>query len=314
MFRIRPVTVLMVSLLALSACSRGKSPEHLSFETPEAAVEALVAAAEKHDVEALRRILGPGADSLLITGDDVADRNERAAFVERYRAGHQLVAGGPDDLVLQVGNDPWPVPVPLVRVDERWKFDGEAGTDEIVLRRIGANELRTIDVMRGFVVAQKEYASTGHDGQPAGVYAQRLRSDPGKQNGLYWEVAAGERMSPAGPLLAAATADGYGKNDGVLAPYHGYVYRPLLAQGPAANGGEGQYVVDGKLTKGFALLATPNEYGVTGVMSFIVNQDGVVWQRDLGEQTEQVAAEIDRFDPGEGWTPVAAEAPIASND
>ena len=314
MSRIHPVMMLAASVLALSGCSQHKGPEHTSFETPEAAVEALVAAAEKHDVEALKSILGPGADNLLVTGDGVADRNERAAFVERYRAGHQLVAGGPNDLVLQVGLDQWPVPVPLVRADERWKFDGEAGADEILLRRIGANELRTIDVMRGFVVAQQEYAATGHDGAPPGLYAQRLRSDPGKQNGLYWEVAAGEQMSPAGPLLAAATADGYGAKEGVRSPYHGYVYRPLLAQGPAAKGGEHPYVVDGKLTKGFGLLAMPNEYGVTGVMSFIVNQEGIVWQRDLGPQTEQLSAAIDRFDPGEGWTPVAPEDPIALND
>ena len=266
---------------------------------------ALVAALEKHDVQELGRLLGPGTDKLLTSGDEVSDRAAREAFLARYREQHRFVAGSPGDMVLQVGADDWPLPIPLVREQGRWRFDGAAGAEEIVARRIGANELRTIDVMRSYVDAQQEYASTGHDGAAAGVYARRLRSEPDKQNGLYWETTADEALSPAGPLLAAAADEGYGH---ASASYHGYQFRMLLAQGPAANGGAHEYLVGGKLTGGFALLAYPAEYGASGVMTFMVNQDGVVWQRDLGEKTAQVAASIQQFNPDETWTPIAPEA------
>jgi hypothetical protein len=229
------------------------------------------------------------------------------AFLARYRVKHQLVTGGPDDLVLQVGEDDWPLPIPLVRHDGRWHFDGAAGVDEVVMRRIGGNELRTIDVMEGFVAAQEDYAAEAHDGATAGVYAQKIRSDPGKHNGLYWEVAAGEPQSPAGPMLADAAAEGYTGGRGAAAPYHGYHYRMLASQGPEANGGARDYIVDGKLTGGFALLAWPATYGASGVMSFMINQDGVVWQRDLGDNTEEIAASIQQFNPDSTWTPIAPE-------
>ena len=193
-----------------------------------------------------------------------------------------------------------------MREQGRWRFDGAAGAEEIVTRRIGANELRTIDVMRSYVDAQNEYASTGHDGAAPGVYAQRLRSEAGKHNGLYWETAAGETLSPAGALLAAAADEGYGQTSG--APYHGYRYRTLPSQGSAANGGAHEYIVGGKQTGGFALLAYPAEYGASGVMTFMVNQDGIVWQRDLGEETAQLATSVQQFNPDETWTPIAAES------
>jgi Protein of unknown function (DUF2950) len=294
--------------LALFGCGSHDAPVETSqtFASPDDAVSALVAAVESHDVPALRRLLGPGTDALLDSGDAVADRADRDSFLERYRARHTLVAGGPNDLVLQVGEDAWPMPIPLVLANGKWSFDGVAGADEILLRRIGANELRTIDVMRGFVEAQREYAAVGHDGGAPGSYAQKLRSEPGKQDGLYWEVAAGASPSPAGPFLAAAAAEGYGGEKG--APYHGYRYRILTAQGDSANGGKHDYLVDGKLKGGFALLAWPDRYGVSGIMSFIVNQDGVVWQRDLGEDTATLVAAIQAFDPNRDWTPLAPEA------
>jgi hypothetical protein len=277
-----------------------------TFATPEVAVEALIAASEKSDVAALKDILGPGTDELVSSGDAVVDQSERAAFVARYREKHEFVAGTPDHLVLQVGADEWPLPIPLVRNSEGWYFDGDAGADELVLRRIGANELRTIDVMRGYVEAQEDYAAAAHDGGTAGVYAQKLRSDPGKQNGLYWETAAGEPESPAGPLLAEAASEGYGSGKGL--PYHGYLYRILLSQGDAANGGAVNYVVDGKLSGGYAVVAWPADYGSSGIMTFMVNQDGIVWQRDLGEDTGKVVADITQFNPDESWTPIAIEA------
>jgi hypothetical protein len=301
----------LITALAMHGCAKHRAQQP-SFETPEAAVDALVAATEKHDVAELERLLGPGTEYLLESGDGVADRAEREGFLKRYHARHRLVVGGPDDFVLQVGADDWPLPIPLVREGAKWRFDGAAGADELVLRRIGANELRTIDVMRGFVAAQQDYAAQGHDGAAAGVYATRFRSTPGKQDGLFWEVSTGEPPSPAGPFLAAAAEEGYaleGANEktGKRSPYHGYVYRMLLSQGAAANGGARDYLQNGRLTGGFAMLATPETYGVSGVMSFIVNQDGVVWQRDLGDDTAQVAQSIDKFDPDQSWTPIAPE-------
>jgi DUF2950 family protein len=212
-----------------------------------------------------------------------------------------------DDVVLQAGPDNWPLPIPLVRKAGRWQFDGAAGAHELVLRRIGANELHTIDVMRGFVEAQRDYAATSHDGAPAGIYAQRLRSQPGKQDGLYWNVHEGEPPSPAGPMLAAAAVEGYSVKEGANQPYHGYLYRMLFAQGPHANGGAQDYRVNGRLVSGFGLIAWPVEYGTSGVMTFIVNQDGVVWQRDLGVDTARFAQAIRDVNPDRAWTPLAPE-------
>jgi hypothetical protein len=316
---VRPKNVLLVLALVwiVAGCARsdqgssGQTAESLTFATPDEAVTALATAAEKHDVPELRRLFGPGTDDLLSSGDEVEDRRGREAFLQRYQASHQLVSGGSADLVvLQVGEDNWPLPIPLVRKNGRWYFDGAAGADELVRMRIGGNELRTIDVMYGYVAAQQEYAAKGHDGVPAGVYAQRLRSDPGKHNGLYWEVAASEPESPAGPALARATAEGYakdGQQQGDRRPYHGYLYRPLLSQGPAATGGARDYVVNGKLTRGFAVIAYPADYGASGITTFIVNQDGLVWQRDLGENTEMEAAAITQFNPDSSWTPIPPE-------
>jgi hypothetical protein len=279
----------------------------LTFDTPEDAITALLAALESNDPAEWQRLLGPQSDALISSGDEVADRAARNAFIDRYREHSALVAGGPGDVVLQVGEDGWPFPIPLAKDKDRWRFDAAAGAQELLARRIGRNELQTIDVMRGYVVAQEEYAARDHDGVAAGTYAQKLRSDPGLQNGLYWEAAAGEAESPAGPFLAAAAAEGYTDGAGTATPYYGYLYRPLLAQGPSADGGALEYVVDGTQTGGFALLAYPANYGVSGVMTFIVNENGVVWQRDLGEETPALAAAIATFDPDSSWTPIAPE-------
>jgi len=301
--------VCIAAALILTACSgQEQARESLTFETPDEAVTALAAAIEKHDVPELRRLFGPGTEDLLASGDDVDDKAARDAFLKRLKTGHQLVSGGPDDLVLQVGEDNWPLPIPLVKDGGRWRFDGAAGADTLVRRRIGANELRTIDVMYGYVAAQQEYAAKGHDGAAAGVYAQRLRSDPGKRNGLYWEPREGEPESPAGPLLAQAAAEGYGGGQKKeRSPYHGYLFQLLLSQGDAAAGGARNYVTNGKLTQGFGLIAYPADYGASGIMTFIVNQDGLVWQRDLGEDTESEAAAIQQFNPDATWTPIPAE-------
>jgi len=311
---VRHVSWLIVAfaLLALSACTRTGSgsppaPAHTSFATPDEAVAALVAAAQQGDVATLQNLLGPGSERLLSSGDAVEDKRERETFLARYQAHHELVAGSPSDLVLLVGDDRWPLPIPLVRTGDHWSFDGAAGAEELVLRRIGANELRTIDVMRGYVAAQQDYAAAGHDGTPAGAYATHLRSSSGKQDGLYWDTPAGEPQSPAGPLLADATAEGYAMKGDAKSPYHGYYYKLLLAQGPDANGGARSYVEAGRLTGGFAAVAYPAEYGASGIMTFMVNQDGTVWQRDLGSRTPQAARAIDTFNPDGDWTPIAPE-------
>jgi len=306
-----PRLVIVASMLVAASCARQETDDanQLSFSTPDSAVSALVVALEKRDLVTMRRLFGPETEGLMSSGDTARDRRDREGFLARYQARHEIVAGGPDDAMLQVGDDEWPLPVPLLRRNGRWQFDGDAAVNELLARRIGANELRTIDVMRGFVDAQEEYAAIGHDGATAGIYARVLRSDPGRQNGLYWQVSAGEAPSPAGPFLAAASGEGYKASAGAneAAPYHGYVYRMLFSQGPAADGGAHEYVVDGKLTGGFSLLAYPAEYGETGVMTFMVNEDGLVWQRNLGPKTAEVAAAITQFNPDSSWTPIPRE-------
>ena len=303
----------------LTACARSEAPApaaapaaaaaqgpHTSFATPEEATEALVAAVRNNDAKALGALFGPGMLEQLTSGDAVEDARERTNFVTAYDAGHTLVAGDSNDLALLVGEDRWPLPIPLVHRDGRWSWDGPAGIQELLLRRIGADELRTIKVMRGYVEAQNDYAAAAHDGLPAGLFALKLNSTPGKHDGLYWETAGGEPQSPAGPLLAAASAEGYGSSV-AAAPYHGYVYRLLTSQGADAQGGALSYIVDGKLAKGFALLAYPSNYGSSGVMTFIINQDGEVWQRDLGDDTQKAAQALTQFNPDAGWTPLAPE-------
>lgn len=314
------VIVLLSALLG--ACAKTEAPvpaaaappaasaaqgAHTTFATPEEATEALASALRNNDSKALGELFGPGVLEQLSSRDAVEDARERTNFLAAYDAAHSLVAGDSQDLALLVGEDRWPLPIPLVHRDGRWSWDGPAGIEELLLRRIGADELRTIKVMRGYVDAQNDYAQRGHDGQPAGLFALRLNSTPGKQDGLYWETKAGEPQSPAGPLLAAASAEGYGQAV-AAAPYHGYVYRLLTSQGPQAPGGALDYLVDGKLAKGFALLAYPSNYGSSGVMTFMVNQDGAVWQRDLGEDTQKAASAITQFNPDAGWTPLAPES------
>jgi hypothetical protein len=307
----------LLSLSALCGCAKpaanlagtstAKTDAQTAFATPDEAVAALVAAGERADTTALQAMLGPDTAGLLSSGDPVQDQRERDGFLKRYAAYHELVAGDADNLVLLVGDDRWPLPIPLVRKSGHWYWDGAEGVRELIVRRIGANELRTIDVMHGFVAAEKDYAAAAHDGGPQGLYTQKLRSSPGKHEGLYWESSSGQPPSPAGPLLAAANAEGYAVTGSLANPYHGYLFRILTAQGPEAEGGARDYLTDGKLAHGFALLAYPSAYGTSGVMTFMVNQDGVVWQRDLGAGTAQAAAAIQQFNPDNSWTPLPAE-------
>ena len=303
--------VLLLTAALMAACAPPEEDDYIPFVTAEEAFLGLVVALEEGDPVTLGRLLGPGSDELISSGDPVADKAGREAFLAAYREKHKLVPDGDDRQVLVIGAQDWPVPIPAVRKEGRWRLDGAAGADELIYRRVGANELGAIAVARGFVDAQREYAAEARDGNPAGVFAQKLLSDPDQQNGLYWPTADDEAPSPAGPFVAAAGAEGYRRGgEGQRVPYHGYYYRPLFGQGPAANGGAMNYFVDGLLTQGFALIAWPATYGVSGVKTFIVNQDGVVYEKDLGDDTATLVGAIQDFDPDSSWTPVV-DAPGA---
>ena len=282
------------------------SGEHISFDTPQAAVDALVAALEQDDSAALPSLIGPGTGGLLSSGDAVQDGSDRASFLARYDTKHTLTGEG-DERTLNVGDEDWPFPIPVVDRGGRWYLDGEEGAEEMIYRRIGRNELGAIAVCLGVVDAQLDYASVGHDGDTAGIYALKLISDEGMQNGLYWPTTEGEDPSPAGQFVAAAAEEGYRRGE-QRTPYHGYYYRLLYRQGSHVDGGVREYFSNGLLTEGFALIAWPAEYGASGVMTFMVNQDGVVFEKDLGDETEFSANAISMFDTDSSWSPVSEDA------
>jgi hypothetical protein len=274
-----------------------------TFASAAEAVQALISAAKARDSARLVALLGPGSEPLVSSGDAVADRAETDGFLAAYAEVNSLVPSDADSMILQVGKDEWPLPIPIVRKNGRWFWDGAAGAEELVYRRIGRNELDAIEACRGIVAAQEEYASESRDGQPAGTYAPKFISDTGRRNGLYWPIGAGETPSPAGPLLAKASAENYAIS-GKPTPYRGYYYRLLMGQGPAAPGGAKSYLVDGGLVGGFGLIAYPAEYRQSGVMTFLVGEDGVIYQKDLGPKTAELAEEIKDYNPDPSWTPV----------
>jgi hypothetical protein len=276
------------------------------FGTPEAAVEVLVTAARSEDEAAILKVLGPDGKAIVSSGDPVADSNIWQNFVTAYDAKHTIEREGDGTQTLVIGNDYWPFPIPLVNKAGQWQFDTKAGLDEILRRRIGRNELSAIQVSLAYVQAQNEYASLDPAGLGRGVYAQRIVSRPGKKDGLYWPTAAGEEPSPLGELAAQAAAEGY-KAGSTPIPYHGYYYRILTRQGATAPGGAYEYLAKGKMIGGFALIAYPAEYGNSGIMTFMVNQDGTVFQKDLGVRTERIARSIETFNPDAGWQKVEAQ-------
>jgi hypothetical protein len=291
-----------LALLGAFAClvlltSPAGAQQH--FPTPEAAARALETAARARDAAPLLAVLGPGSEEIVSSGDPVEDAAARKRFTtaagERTR-----VETMPDGAmaILHVGRDDWPFPIPIVREADGWRFDPASGREELLNRRIGRNELVAIQVCRAYVDAQHEYVARFH------TYAQTLRSTPGKRDGLYWEAADHDR-SPLGPLVAAATAEGYHvpEGDEPRLPYHGYFFRVLTAQGPHAPGGTRDYVKDGKMTGGFALVAWPAEHGSSGIMTFLVGEQDVVFQKNLGEQTAEAVKAITAFDPDESWDP-----------
>ncbi len=277
-----------------------------AFRTPEEGFAALVAALRSGQDRQAVRVLGSAGLRLVRSGDPVADRTARERFLREYDARAEILRPSADRAVLQVGADSWPLPVPLVQRGGAWRFDAAAGGQEIVDRRIGRNELDTIETLRALVDAQDDYAATAGRQGALRAYARRFFSTPGQRDGLYWPTAEGEAPSPLGPLAAAASAGGYTRGRaGTPEPFHGYLFRILESQGTAAPGGVVDYVVNGRMIGGWAAIATPARHGVSGIMTFLVSHDGVIWERDLGPDTARAAAAITTFDPGPGWTRVA---------
>jgi len=272
------------------------------FQTPDAAAKALAEAAKSGDVRAIMRVLGTEGAEIASSGDPVADAATRKQFLQSYEAKHRIAMDSADKATLMIGEGDWPFPIPLIRRNETWRFDAAAGRQEILHRRIGRNELSAIQACRAYVDAQEEYADKDR-GAGVGVYAQRIVSRQGKKDGLFWPAQAGDR-SPLGELVARASAEGY-RAGGVRQPFHGYYYKVLTRQGPNARGGAMDYIVKGRMMGGFALVAYPAEYDNSGVMTFIVNQDGVVYEKDLGPNTAGIAGNMTAFDPDQTWRKVA---------
>lgn len=287
--------------LVLPGAGGAAEPKQKSFPSPEDAVGALVAAVQAHDEKAMLAIFGPEGKDLVKSGDPVQDKQSRERFLASYQEKHALTGEG-DSKTLEIGNNDWPFPVPLVKAGDAWHFDSAQGKEELLNRRIGKNELDTIQVLLALVDAQREYASVDRNGDGLLEYAQKFGSDQGKKNGLYWRAAAGEPESPLGPLVADAVQEGYRKKESKPIPYHGYYYKILKAQGKDAPGGAYSYLAKDKMIGGFAILAYPAQYGASGVMTFMVNHDGVVFQKDLGAETAAAAPKITKFNPDQTWS------------
>jgi len=295
-------TICALALCLTAPLASAATSMQQSFETPEAGVDALVEAVKSNDQEMLRSILGHHGRKLVSSGDEVADAHNREAFIIAYSEGNKIVLESDTKATLEIGNDAWPMPIPLVKSGGRWRFDATQGEKEILARRIGANELAAIQVCLAIVDAEREYAEQDRAGDGTPHYAARFVSTPGNQDGLYWETQADEPPSPLGPLLAAAAIEGYSKSaPKVLAPYHGYYYKFLTSQGADAPGGAYDYLVKGRMIGGFAVLAYPARYGSSGIMSFMVNHEGVIYQKNLGRQTPEVATKLTSFNPDASW-------------
>ncbi len=308
----RRAMALMALMLALPAARTAIAAQSAqrSFASAEEAAQALAAAVKSHSTKAVLAVLGADAQPLISSGDPVADENVRDRFLRSFDEVHSLVPGKHGDTVLQVGTDAWPFPIPLVQSAAGWRFDAAAGKQEILDRRIGANELSAIQACLAYVDAQREYYDRNPDGASLLHYASKLASTPGKRDGLYWDAKPDEAESPLGPQFARARVEGYagtGKGD----PYHGYYFRLLTAQGPAAAGGSYDYLAHGKLIGGFGLVAYPAKWDNSGVMTFVVNQDGVVFEKDLGVNTAAAAKSMKAFNPDDTWKRVDAPAATA---
>ncbi|MEN6438633.1 MAG: DUF2950 domain-containing protein [Syntrophobacter sp.] len=305
----RPALIFMLAaaLFLAGFCGDGsaavKKSGQEAFSSPEEACTAFFQAVKDKDRNKLLAVLGADARDLIESGDPVADAEGVNLVTRLYEEKIQILKSGDRKAVITVGSDNWPFPLPVVERNGKWRFDTKAGRQEVLDRRIGKNELSTIQVCRGYVAAQREYAAQPHDASGLLAYAQKFFSEPGKQDGLYWQVKEGEPPSPVGIFMAAAYKEGY-REGNKPSPYHGYFFRILKAQGKNAPGGAYDYVANGRMIGGFALIAYPAKYGVSGIMTFIVNQNGEVYERNLGPKTELVAQAIKLFDPDKSWRQV----------
>ena len=290
--------------LMISGSSQAQTVKQHTFASPEAAVKALAEAVNSKDVTSMEAIFGPGSKELVSSGDPVSDNARYDKFKILYGEKNKLQEESAEKVVLYLGNNDWPFPIPIVKKNGLWYFDAREGREEILARRVGENELSAIQVCLAYVDAQREYAIEDRNGDAQPEYAQKFSSDPGKKNGLYWKVKEGEKQSPLGPLVAEANKQGYTKKGDKHSPFHGYFYRILKAQGKNAPGGAYDYIIQGKMIGGFALVAYPAQYASSGIMTFIVNHDGVVYQKDLGRQTGKTAQAMKRFNPDSTWKKV----------
>ena len=303
----KPLFSLTIAALLCAATSVAMAQQ--TFKTPEEAATALVNAAKSGDSKSIVTVLGPDGEDIVSSGDEVADAATRAKFIAAFDSKHTIAMEGDSKAIMVVGPDDFPLPIPLVRKDGLWRFDTAAGREEIVFRRIGENELDAIQSALAYVDAQDEYAEKDRTGAGVNTYAQRIISQPGKKDGLYWPTSQGEPPSPLGELIAEATKQGYRVGAG-RSPFHGYYFKILTKQGAAAAGGELEYIVNGKMIGGFALVAYPAEYRNSGVMTFIVNHAGTVFQKDLGPNTAQVAERMTAFNPDKTWRAVTDTEPL----
>jgi hypothetical protein len=298
--------IVITSMMAIIGSYQGapaadKKPKE--FKSPEEAVKSLVDAVKANDTKELSAIFGPEGKEVISSGDEVADKARRERFVKAYEEVNKLVSETDKKVILVAGKEEWPFPIPIVKVGETWRFDTKAGKEELLDRRIGRNELNTIQTCLAYVDAQREYALKDWDGDGLLEYAQKFVSTPGKKDGLYWEVKEGDKQSPLGLLVARAVEVGYspGKSKERPRPYYGYYYKILKTQGKNASGGAYDYVVKGQMIGGFALVAYPAQYGASGIMTFIINHDGIVYEKDLGKDTEKIAGAMTKFDPDKTW-------------
>ncbi len=296
-------TIVLLALLASAAAIAAQTATHRAFAAPEDAVKALVDTVKAENLDELLALFGPEGRELVASSDPAIARMNRKVFAVAFKEQWHLEDTTPTQKTLVIGHENWPFPVPLTKVAEGWRFDTAAGKEEVLARRIGRNELNAIATARAYVTAQQRYAQEGHDGKPAGVHAAKFQSDSGKQDGLYWPTARGQKRSPLGDLLAQAAPEG--RQVGAQpTPLHGYYFKILTGQGAAVPGGAKSYIVKGEMSGGFALVAWPAQYDATGVMTFVVNHDGTVRERDLGPQTDAIARKMTVYNPDKSWRAV----------
>ena len=296
--------LIVAAAVAIVSCARSEpSPQQQTFASPEEAVQGLAKVVQAADVQQLTEIFGPDSKELVDTSDPLTARRNRETFTVAFGEGWKLVDAEPRGKTLVIGNEDWPFPVPIVQDGNRWRFDTAAGKAEVLARRIGRNELAVLRICNTYVSAQRHYAQRGHDGKPAQLYAQNFRSAPGTENGLFWPEVKGKPLSPLGDLVAQAASEGSPIAEGgkERQPFQGYYFKILTAQGAAANGGAKSYITNGDMSGGFGLIAWPAQYDVTGIMTFIVNQDGIVYEKDLGQDTAATAGKINEYNPDDSW-------------